>query len=403
MVFAIPFFFLTIGIEMLVGYFKKKRYYSFNDGITNLNIGIGSQTVGLVSQLLILGCYSFVWKYVHIFSLPINNVFVWVGTLIAFDCIYYWAHRWAHEWNFMWGAHIVHHQSDEYNLSVALRQSWFHGLISFWMFLPLAVIGVPVEVMAGISGIVTLAQYWIHTEAINKMPRWFEFIFNTPSHHRVHHATNPQYLDKNYGATFIIWDRMFGTFEKEVEKPVYGITVGHTSLDPLYANIHYYKEMAIGAKKEKGFWKKFTLAFKSPSYLGNLIKDYYVTQPKVRPEPISLSMKIYVLIQFIALSVGLVLLILEFKNLSLFYQIAGLSIVIFTVQSCGYILENRTKLFPLEILRLILAAVLLNAIYYEWYQVWFLLTFVITLSVGTFSTLWFIYLNYIKPKVILKG
>jgi hypothetical protein len=188
----------------------------------------------------------------------------------------------------------------------------------------------------------------------------------------------------------------------KVEKPVYGITVGHTSLDPIYANVHYYKEMAIGVKREKGFWKKFALMFKSPSYLGNLIRDYYVAQPKKQAAPVNLNMKIYVLIQFIALSLGLVLFILEFKNLSLFYKVSGIAMIIFTIQSCSYILENRTKLFPLEIIRLILAAVLLNAVYYEWYQVWFVLTFVVSISIGTFSTFWFIYENYIRKKDPIK-
>jgi len=407
MAYAIPFFFLTIGIEMLVGYLNKKKYYSFNDGITNLNIGIGSQVVGLLTKIVMLGAYSIVYKYLAVINIPISNPYVfaglWIATLIVFDCIYYWAHRFGHEWNVMWGAHIVHHQSNEFNLSVALRQSWIHSFLSFWMFLPLAIIGVPTEVLAGVTGFVTLFQYWIHTEAINKMPRWFEFIFNTPSHHRVHHATNPQYIDKNYAAVFIIWDRIFGTFEAEIEKPVYGITVGHTSLDPIYANVHYYKEMALGAKKEKGFWNKFMIMFRGPAYLGALIQDYYKAQPHKKHEPVSMNMKIYVLIQFVVLAVALVLYLLEFSNLSWFYRITGLGMFILTIQSCGYILENKTKLFPLEIIRLILAAVLLNAIYYEWYQVWFILTFILTLSVGSFSTLWFVYLNYIKPKVAIKG
>jgi alkylglycerol monooxygenase len=405
MAYAIPFFFLTIGIELLVGYLNKKNYYNFNDAITNLNIGIGSQTVGLVTKLLMLGAYSLVYKHFALVRIPLDNVYVftglWIATLIVFDCIYYWAHRFGHEWNVMWGAHIVHHQSEEFNLSVALRQSWFHSFFSFWMFLPLALI-VPTEILAGVIGLVTLFQYWIHTEAINKMPRWFEFIFNTPSHHRVHHATNPQYIDKNYAAVFIIWDRLFGTFEPEVEKPNYGITVGHTSLDPIYANVHYYKEMILGAKKEKGFWKKFTLMFKGPAYLGALIQDYYKSQPQKQPAPVSLNMRIYVLIQFIALSVGLVLYMLEFGNLSTFYKVAGLAMIILTIQSCGYILENKSKLFPLEIIRLILAAVLLNAVYYEWYQVWFILALVLSLSIGTVSTSWFVYENYIRRKHPIK-
>ena len=397
-VFAIPFFFLTIGIELLAGYIKKKKYYSFNDAITNLNIGIGSQTIGLISALVVLGVYDLLYRNAGQLNIPKDNPFVWIGTLIVFDCIYYWAHRWAHEWNVMWGAHIVHHQSEEYNLSVALRQSWFHGLLSFWMFLPLAIIGVPTEVMAGVSGFVTLFQYWIHTEAIDKMPRWFEFIFNTPSHHRVHHATNPQYLDKNYAAVFIFWDRIFGTFEPEKEKPTYGITVGHTSLDPIYANVHYYKEMVIGAQKEKSLWKKLALVFKSPAYLGNLIKEYYVAQPQKPAAPVSMNMRMYVLFQFITLSVGLVKFILAFEQLDWFYRIGCLCLVMLTIQSCGYILENKTKRFPLEIIRLVGAGVLLNTLYYEHYQGWFTFMLVLSLVVGILSTSWFVYENYIKRK-----
>lgn len=177
-VYAIPFFFLTIGIEMYVGYRKKKKLYNFDDAVTNLNIGIGQQAINLMVTLLVLGVYDYLFEHFSLLVLPAANPFLWIGTLIVFDCIYYWAHRWGHEWNVMWGAHIVHHQSKEYNLSVALRQSWFHGLLSFWMFLPLAFIGVPTIVMAAVSGFVTLFQYWIHTKAIDKMPRWFEFVFN---------------------------------------------------------------------------------------------------------------------------------------------------------------------------------------------------------------------------------
>lgn len=387
---------------MLFGYFQKKKYYNFNDAITNLNIGIGQQTISLILTLVMLGLYAIIYQHLSIIQLPINNVFVWIGTLIVFDGIYYWAHRWGHEWNVMWGAHIVHHQSDQYNLSVALRQSWFHAFLSFWMFLPLAILGVPTEVIGGVGGFVTLFQYWIHTKAINKMPRWFEFIFNTPSHHRVHHATNPQYIDKNYAAVFIFWDRIFGTFAKEVEQPIYGITVGHTSLDPLHANIHYYKEMAIGARKEKSFINKIKLTFRGPAYLGTLIHDYYVAQPKVAAAPVSMNMRIYVLIQFVALAGGLVKYVMEFDNLSLFYKISCLAMILITIQSCGYILENKTKLFPLEIIRLIGAAVLLNTLYYEAYHGWFVFMLVLSIIVGVFSTGWFVYENYIKRKEPLK-
>lgn len=400
-VYAIPFFFLTIGIELWVGYRRRKKYYDFSDAITNLNIGIGQQSIGLVITMLLLWLYDLVYKNTALVHLPENNALVWIGTLIVFDCIYYWAHRWGHEWNVMWGAHIVHHQSKEYNLSVALRQSWFHSLLSFWMFLPLAVAGVPTPVLAAVSGFVTLFQYWIHTKAIRKMPRWFEFIFNTPSHHRVHHATNPQYLDKNYAAVFIFWDRLFGTFEPEVEEPKYGITAPYTSLEPVHANFHFYSEIMEGARREKSWWRKLTIFFRGPQYLGQLIKDYYASQPAAAPqEPVSLSMRIYVLIQFIALSGGLVKYILEFHNLSLFYQAACFALILLTIQSCAYILENRSRLFPLEILRLLGAGILLSKLYYDAYPDWF--TFMLTLSIGMGVSCigWFVYENYFRRRVV---
>jgi len=234
------------------------------------------------------------------------------------------------------------------------------------------------------------------------MPRWFEFIFNTPSHHRVHHATNPQYLDKNYAAVFIFWDRIFGTFAKEEEEPIYGITVGHTSLDPVFANVHFYKEMAIGARKEKKFMDKIKLIFRGPAYLGGLLKDYYTAQPKAPHQPVSMNMKLYVLFQFITLTVGLVKYILAFNSLDWFYRLSCLGLILLTIQSCGYILENRTKLFPLEIIRLVGAAVLLNTLYYASYQDWFVFMLILSIVVGVFSTGWFIYENYIKRKDPIK-
>lgn len=403
-VYAIPFFFLTIGIELFIGYKKRKSYYNFEDAVTNLNIGIGQQAIGLIATLFVLATYNFIFENFSLIQLPLSNPIVWIITLLVFDCIYYWAHRWGHEWNVMWGAHIVHHQSKEYNLSVALRQSWFHGILSFWMFLPLAIAGVPTEIMAAVSGFVTLFQYWIHTKAIRKMPRWFEFVFNTPSHHRVHHATNPQYLDKNYAAVFIIWDRIFGTFEPEVETPNYGITAPYTSLDPIHANFHFYKEIGIGAQREKKWYNKIAILFRGPQYLGNLIKDYYNSIPKeTNREPASLNMKIYVLIQFITLTAGLIKFILSFHELTLFYKIACIGLVIFTIQSCGYILENRSKLFPLEIFRLICAGILLNVLYYTSYHDWFVLMLAISLTVGLFSISWFVYENYLKKKTIVSN
>jgi len=240
---AIPVFLLTIVGELLHNYIKKGgKDFNIEDSITNLNIGIGSQAVGALTKAVLLMLFVWIHDSVSLFSLE----FTWYNTLICiflFDYIYYWAHRWGHEWNIFWGAHIVHHQSEEYNLTVALRQSWFHNLLAFPLFLPIPLFGFDMLSFGLAAGLVTLYQYWIHTKAIKRMPKWFEFIFNSPAHHRVHHATNEQYLDHNDAATFILWDRLHGTFIDEEEEPVYGITTPLRSLNTVWANFHFYSPL----------------------------------------------------------------------------------------------------------------------------------------------------------------
>lgn len=395
-VFAIPVFFITIGIELWVGYRRKQNYYNFEDAITNLNIGIGSQAIGLLGKVLILASYEYVYNNFSFFQLPKDNLLVWLGALIFFDFLYYWAHRWGHEWNWMWGAHIVHHQSQEYNLSVALRQSWFHNFIAFWIFLPLPILGVHPYVFVGVAGFVTLYQYWIHTKAIKKLPRIIEFIFNTPSHHRVHHAINPQYLDKNYAATFIFWDRMFGTFMEEKEEPVYGITTPFNSWDPVWANFHFYVEMFQGSKKLKTLWQKLALIFKGPQYLGEVLgqvsKDleYYKHLPKYQT-PVSLNMKLYVLAQFIVLTAGIVKYLIHFDELTPFYQWASMGLIILTAMSCSGIMENKLWVGYVEVMRIMGAIVLLNTLYYFNYSDWFMAMLIGSITLGVLFMGWFVY------------
>jgi sterol desaturase/sphingolipid hydroxylase (fatty acid hydroxylase superfamily) len=395
-VFAIPVFFITIGIELWVGYRRKQQYYNFEDAITNLNIGIGSQAIGLLGKVLILASYDYVYHHFSFFQLPKDNPLVWLGALIFFDFLYYWAHRWGHEWNWMWGAHIVHHQSQEYNLSVALRQSWFHNFIAFWIFLPLPILGVHPYVFVGVAGFVTLYQYWIHTKAIKKLPRIIEFIFNTPSHHRVHHAINPQYLDKNYAATFIFWDRMFGTFMEEKEEPVYGITTPFNSWDPVWANFHFYVEMFQGSKKLKTLWQKLALIFKGPQYLGEVLgqvskdPEYYKHVPKYQT-PVSLNMKLYVLAQFIVLTAGIVKYLIHFDELTPFFQWASMGLIILTAMSCSGIMENKSWVGYVEVMRIMGAIALLNTLYYFNYSDWFMAMLIGSITLGVLFMGWFVY------------
>ncbi|APG64570.1 C-5 sterol desaturase [Tenacibaculum todarodis] len=229
--YAIPFFVLTVIIEVILTVKVKMEDYQYKDAITSITMGLGNVFVGLFTKGLILAVFLFLYEY-RFFTIPFTW-WAWLLLLFAEDLAYYWNHRIAHESRLFWASHVVHHSSKQYNLSTALRQTWTGSFYTFIFWLPLILIGFhPIMVLMQMS-ISLLYQYWIHTEMIDKLPKWFEAIFNTPSHHRVHHATNPQYLDRNHAGIFIIWDKIFGTFEPEVEKPTYGLVSNINTYNPI--------------------------------------------------------------------------------------------------------------------------------------------------------------------------
>ena len=200
-------------------------------------MGLGNVFLGLISKVLVFAIFYYLYSDFRLFTIPFVW-WAWILILFAEDFVYYWFHRVSHLSRFFWASHIVHHSSQKYNLSTALRQTWTGGFLSFVFWLPLPLLGFhPVMILAQMS-ISLIYQYWIHTELIKKMPGWFEAVFNTPSHHRVHHATNPQYLDRNHAGIFIVWDKLFGSYEPEIEKPVYGLVKNITSYNPLYVAFH---------------------------------------------------------------------------------------------------------------------------------------------------------------------
>lgn len=229
--FAIPFFIVTVILEIILTIKIKLDEYDFKDASTSILMGLGNVFIGLFTKGIVLGVFLFLYQY-RFFTIP----FAWWSWLILLfteDLCYYWFHRISHESRLFWASHVVHHSSQKYNLSTALRQTWSGSFYSFVFWIPLLLIGFhPIMVMTQMA-ISLIYQYWIHTELIKKMPNWFEAIFNTPSHHRVHHATNPQYLDRNHAGIFIIWDKLFGTFEPEVEKPVYGLVKNIETYNPI--------------------------------------------------------------------------------------------------------------------------------------------------------------------------
>ncbi len=230
--YAIPFFILTLIIEIFVTNKKKMASYEFKDAVASISMGLGNVFLGIFAKVLVLAALTYLYINFRFFTIPFTW-WAWVLILFAEDFLYYWFHRISHENRFFWASHVIHHSSKKYNLSTALRQTWSGSFISFIFWLPLALLGFhPIMILAQMS-ISLIYQYWIHTELIDKLPKWFEAVFNTPSHHRVHHATNPQYLDRNHAGIFIIWDKIFGTFEPEIEKPVYGLIKNIDTYNPV--------------------------------------------------------------------------------------------------------------------------------------------------------------------------
>ncbi|MCG3174524.1 MAG: hypothetical protein GMKNLPBB_02768 [Myxococcota bacterium] len=239
---AIPVFLVLIMLELAVSRRRKVRVYRFADAISDLSNGVGNRVIDALAHALLAGVYHYVHSNWTLVKFPGGHWAPWVIALVGLDFLYYWWHRASHVINCLWASHIVHHQSEDYNLAVALRQEWIGLFTGFVFYLPLAFLGIPVEAFIFSGAVSLLYQFWIHTQLVPKLGFLEEFL-NTPSHHRVHHAINPQYLDKNFGAILIIWDRMFGTFEREQEKPAYGITSPLNNFNPLWANLHYWVEI----------------------------------------------------------------------------------------------------------------------------------------------------------------
>ncbi|MFV0389355.1 MAG: sterol desaturase family protein [Pyrinomonadaceae bacterium] len=259
---AIPLFASTIAIEAFI-IIRNSDTYDKKDALNNIFIGIMSVFFGFVFALATTQIYDVVY-YAAPFTMPMNVWWSWAILFILDDFAYYWFHRISHECRFMWNFHVVHHSSNFYNLSVAVRQSWFSGVAHWVFFLSAAIVGFPFWAFAVIHGFNLIYQFWIHTELIDKLPRPLEFILNTPSHHRVHHGTNKNYLDKNYGGIFIFWDRLFGTFEPETEKPEYGITNRLEGYNPLWANLHGWTEMFAAMRQRNTLYGKLRCIFGAP-------------------------------------------------------------------------------------------------------------------------------------------
>ncbi len=310
MAWAIPAFFVLIAIEFAVARWRGQSAYRSNDAINSLGLGVISQIVGVFTKLLSVGIYAWCVQHLALFHLPASSVWVWISALLVYDFLYYWLHRMGHEVNVLWAAHVVHHQSEDYNLTNALRQTGSGVLFGWLFYLPMALIGYPVEVFVIVALVDLLYQFWVHTGQIDKLG-WFDRVFCSPSNHRAHHAVNDRYLDKNYGGVLILWDRLFGTFVEEDgnDPPVYGTRSPLRSWNPLWANAEVYWKTGVDAWHARRWRDKLLIWLKPPGWRPADVAerfprpDFVMTSERFSP-PMSRSLTIYVMLQF-ALLLGM--------------------------------------------------------------------------------------------------
>ncbi|NQX41535.1 Sterol desaturase/sphingolipid hydroxylase, fatty acid hydroxylase superfamily [Pedobacter steynii] len=355
---SVPVFFILIGIELAWNFYRKLNYYRFNDSIANLSQGIGQQLTGIFMKTALFFGYKYIFENWRLFDLP-QSIWIWIILFIGVDFFYYWFHRMSHQVNALWAAHIVHHQSEEYNLTVALRQSWFQGWFSWVFYLPLAFAGFDPIMFLTLSSFNTLYQFWIHTRAIKSMGP-LEWILNTPSHHRVHHGSNPKYIDRNHAGTLIIWDRIFGTFQKEEEEVYYGITTPLASWNPIWANVHYWDELLKTARQSPRWMDKINVFLKPPGWFPAHLGGFK-SAPEIDPliykkyDPqYHQQLTGYVLVQFVVgLIAGSAILFLH-SSLPSPALISGATFVILTLLTCGALLEEKKWKVKFEYARLVL-------------------------------------------------
>ena len=392
--FAIPFFVGLMILEFFIARRQGKKIFNFTNSVANINVGIAERLL----DTLITGLFFFVYDYLNrhyaLFHIKPSLV-LWVALLICTDFVWYWYHRLAHEINLFWAAHVVHHQSEDFNYTVSARITVFQAIVrtGFWCVLP--VIGFPAQMIVSILLVHGLYPFFIHTRLIGKLGV-LEYILVTPSHHRVHHAANPEYLDKNYGDVFIIWDKLFGTFKKEEEEIVYGLTKPLKSNSFLWQHFHFLLELFVAVKREKGFANKLKMLFGPPDTIdpeirGGLEKQFGITN---NSRSAGDELNRYVVFQVISSLVILFFFILFEHRLSWPIQTLLIFLILITLVNCGAILEQRRWIFYLEYSRivLLLAGILL---YYPSGMLLTTICLVLPISIYYFNRMQQYYLEWV--------
>ena len=356
--YAIPFFMLLVGIEFIYGLIKRENNYRINDALASMSLGLISRFIPLLGLGFQYVVYTYVAEEFNLSLLNSTETWVWVTAFFMYDLCYYWMHRLHHEVKVFWAPHVVHHHGEEFNLSTAMRQTSTGFLWKWIFFLPMFLIGIPPNVFVTVAGINLIYQFWVHTEHIGRLGV-LEYIFITPSNHRIHHAQNDDYLDANYGGVFIIWDRIFGTFidEREDLKPVYGTVKPLKTFNPLWANIEVFYQMILDSYRTKKFKDKIRVWFSPPAWRPDDVKEKYPVEKndldnfeKYDPE-ITTMEKVFAFFQFSMIN-GLTILMLFNIDKFTYQEMAGVAILVSTLAiSNALLLDGRNYANNVEVLR----------------------------------------------------
>ena len=391
-VLATPVFLVLIAIEYAVGRARGNNTYRFNDAVNSIGLGMLSQVCAVFTRLLRIGIYTAVFSTVTLlhdssfWTTPLG----WLLALVFYDFCYYWLHRAGHRSAVFWAAHVVHHQSQDYNLSTALRQTSSGALFGWVFYLPMALAGVPPLVFGVVALVDLLYQYWIHTQQIGKLG-WFDRVFASPSNHRVHHAVNDRYLDKNYGGILILWDRLFGSYadEEDGERCIYGTRSPLNSWDPLWANAEVYSTLLQDSWHARRWSDKLRVWLKPPGWRPADVAarfprpDFDIAQTTIYAPPMSRAVQLFAALQFVVLLAGVGAFLWLTDGWPLWQSAVWLSVLVTTLWALGAVMQGRISMgeaLMIECGALAMATSASGLI--EWHRVFKPLTMVIAIAVA---------------------
>jgi alkylglycerol monooxygenase len=351
---AIPLFFLGIFIEARVARARKVSVYRLGDALADMGCGISQQLAGMFTTVALALGLVYLYDHHRFFTLP--SWAAWLLAFVGIDFVYYWWHRLSHEVNFLWAAHGVHHQSEDYNLAVALRQSVFTSSMFFPFLAVLVFLGVPPLQIGVVASLNNLYQFWIHTELIGKLGP-LEKVINTPSLHRVHHAINPKYLDRNHGGTFMLWDHLFGTYQREEEQCVYGMTKPLGSYNPLWAQVDGYWKLIALARHAPGPIEALKVFVKSPAWRAPWFPDPALPAVELRTQQhkydpqVSPRARRWALAQFTLLVLATFSLLMWGGALAVGVKLGAAVLIYLTLVNIAALLEGRRWARSFELAR----------------------------------------------------